>query len=295
MANTLYIVEDIFFTELPEPVRKNAVAEAKKILAFIPKFDVKALSPLKFPAVFDFTDSVIRVVADDKAIGTFEVDSKAQQMKNIRFSLAARGYSLAPNTNPRSHSFVLERAGVGWMGKEVMSISRSVNNQSQTDKVAITQTGGAAAVLGAAPDVLKIFAHGRDKDYLLAIQKKYQQNHPGDYSKTQHYKDTTADLAVWALLDKPLRDWPRDVQEALGKALGRIIAHEARHQYTGSGHADEGLGGESPELWGMAKHEQFSTDDQAEIGAAIRKLADDQKAATVPLAETNPKGQPFPF
>jgi hypothetical protein len=210
--------------------------------------------------------------------------------------LGRRGYALNPNTNPRTHSFVLERAGVGWMGKEVMSISRSVNNQTQTDQVAITQTGGAAAVLGAAPDVLKIFAHGRDKDYLLKRQKDYQKDHPGeDYTKTKHYKDTTADLAIWALLDRPLKDWPRDVQEALGKAVGRIIAHEVRHQYVGSGHADEGLGGESPELWGMAKHEQFSTDDQDEINGALRKLVDDQRAATVAPAETNPSGQPFPF
>ena len=295
MAMTLHIVDDDYFSKLPEPIRTNAADEAKKILSFLPRFEVKVLGQLKFPVAMDFTDSVIRVVADDKAISVYQADSKEQQMKNIRHSLSARGYALAANTTPRNHSFVMERAGVGWMGKEVLGLSRRVNNQTQTDRVAIAQTGGAAAVLGAAPDVVRAFAGNRDKDYIIQTQKTYQRNHPGDYTKTDHYKKTTADLATWALLDKPLKDWPKNMQEALGKALGRIIAHEARHQYTGAGHADDGLGGDAPELWGVKSGEEFSQDDKDDIAAAIRKLAADQQTATVAPAETNPQGQPFPY
>lgn len=45
--------------------------------------------------------------------------------------------------------------------------------------------------------------------------------------------------------------WPGQYQGVLGKVLGRMIAHEARHQYVGAKHADEGLGSGEPDLLTM--------------------------------------------
>ena len=81
------------------------------------------------------------------------------------------------------------------------------------------------------------------------------------------------------------RKWPGTAQEMLGRALGRAMAHEARHLYI-VGHADTGLGSDSPQfVEGMDS--DFSSQDRRDILDAIRRLESTQGNATV--VETFPR------
>src|SRR5438270_8520170 len=81
------------FKDPPEPVKKNALAETAKIFAYIPRFQVTLRQPLQFPAAIDFTDAVVRVVADEDGIAAFPSDAKQKQNNNILFSAKARGFA----------------------------------------------------------------------------------------------------------------------------------------------------------------------------------------------------------
>ena len=101
--------------------------------------------------------------------------------------------------------------------------------------------------------------------------------------------------------------WPPTVKKGssswqplmmLGQALGRAIAHEARHAYLGSGHAESGLGEDAPYLTGEKTSQQFSKDDQKAILEGIRKLEATQGTATVvPTFPQSMRQKPedFPF
>jgi hypothetical protein len=75
---------------------------------------------------------------------------------------------------------------------------------------------------------------------------------------------------------------------------GRLVAHEARHQYIMDHFDDGGLGGESAELLGVASSEKFHKDDQKNIIGQLAKFDTAQKTATIHI-ETFPKGQAFAF
>ena len=78
-------------------------------------------------------------------------------------------------------------------------------------------------------------------------------------------------------------------------AVGRLVAHEARHQYVGSQHFDDGgLGGESVEILGVKRSERFLEDDQKQIAAQISTFERIQRDARIHI-ETFPRGQPFAF
>jgi hypothetical protein len=80
----------------------------------------------------------------------------------------------------------------------------------------------------------------------------------------------------------------------MGIALGRLVAHEARHQYVAPHFNAGGLGGESPELLGVPKSEKFHKDDEANILGQLQILQNTQQTATIHI-ETFPKGQPPAF
>jgi hypothetical protein len=80
----------------------------------------------------------------------------------------------------------------------------------------------------------------------------------------------------------------------LGIALGRLVAHEARHQYIADHFDEDGRGGESAELLGVPSSEKFHKDDQKNITGQLAKFDTTQKTATIHI-ETFPKGQAFAF
>jgi len=101
--------------------------------------------------------------------------------------------------------------------------------------------------------------------------------------------------------------WPQTLKKGssswqplamLGEALGRAIAHEARHEYLGAGHAEEGLGQDSPFIIGEKNTAQFSKEDQKAMLEQIRKLEATQGTATVvPTFPQSMRKKPedFPF
>ena len=74
------------------------------------------------------------------------------------------------------------------------------------------------------------------------------------------------------------KKWSEQQQELVGIALGRAMAHEARHLYIPA-HAAAGLGSDAAPLFGTAPG--FSKPDQTNILTAIRQFEGQQGTATV--------------
>jgi hypothetical protein len=283
MAYTLFIVEDKFFTDLPQSVRDDLLDETKRLFKFIPKFHVVTRQPAQFPAALDFTDSVFRLGEDDDAVTAFSNDSPHQQWKNIRDSITQRGIRVQLNI---SHATAKpEVIGVAIMWKDVITAGG--------DRLAITMTGGTASLKAVELEVVQALAHGREKHEILEYQKKRQRKDPDVYHGSKKEAEDTADLRLYDLLDKPLKDWPPVCQKYASLALARALAHEVRHQYVGP-HATAGLGSDAPAIWGDKNYEDFSDADKGDIHNAITQLERKQTAATIQI-ETFAKGQTFPF
>ena len=96
-------------------------------------------------------------------------------------------------------------------------------------------------------------------------------------------------------LPKGLSKFTEQQQDLLGTALGRAIAHEARHLYH-LPHADAGLGSEEPDLTGTTTRAHLSNPDQADLLNAIHELEKKQGSRTVvdTFAEAD-RDKDFPF
>lgn len=291
MANTLSIVEDSDFTDLPKSVRENAVAETKKLFAFIPKFVVATRQPVQFPATLDFTDSIVKIVGTDDEVTSVMNQSIRQQMLNIRQSIRQHRIQFTGGV-PDRFPATPERGGVGFQQKEILTV---VTDGRITDRLVMTMTGGVASLETVKSSVVEWFADGRTEQEIQEQQKKAisKQGLERYFATYQSLKDTR-DLVEWELMAKGLADWPKDHQDAVGIVLGRLIAHEARHQYVLPHFNGGGLGADAAVLFGDKNFEQFDKQDQSEIFLRINVLRRTQQTGTIHL-ETLPKGQPFPF
>lgn len=286
MANTLLIVEDKIFVDLPPSVRNNALVETKRLFAFIPRFQVVTRQPTQFPAAVDFTDSIIKFVETDDEVSAVFNQSFRQQLSNIRHSIKQNGFNPPTNMVQRFPA-TPERGGVGFQQKEIV--------QAGQTRLAMTVTGGIVSLETAKSEVVEAFAGGRTKKEILDNQDKAikKKGLAGYFGKHQSLVDTRG-LFSYDLLDKNLTDWPKDYQDAVGVALGRLTAHEARHQYVLPHFNGGGLGASEAAIWGDKNFEQFDRQDQGGILAEIQRLQKEQRRANIHL-ETLPKGQPFPF
>ena len=99
---------------------------------------------------------------------------------------------------------------------------------------------------------------------------------------------------------KGTTSWARaDVLAMVGGALGRVIAHEARHEYI-TEHAKAGLGGEGENtpIIGESHSLEFSKEDQKAILDRLHKLETQQgHARVVPTFPQDIRSDPdaFPF
>jgi hypothetical protein len=285
MPRTLFVVEDKAFTDLPKSVQAVVLDETTKLLKFVPKFQVVTKQPNQFPAALDFSDSVVRF-GDDVDLGAFRDFSSHQQFVNILVSVKQKGFNVE-SAGIRQHTPpTLERIGVGWMSKEVKPIAGR--------KLAVTMMGGMVSVQAVQRDVVEFLAHGRKEDEIIDYQKTRLRKDPDVYRGSKKAAEDNADLKQYDLLKKALKDWPPDAQKKVGLILARAAAHEARHEYTGAGHAKTSLGANSPDLTDDKNYADFSGDDKTDILNKIAALEKDQGTATIQL-ETIPKGQPFPF
>lgn len=286
MANILFIVEDKIFVDLPASVRDHALVETKRLFAFIPQFQVVTRQPARLPATLDFTDSVIKLVETDDEVSTVLNQSFRQQMANIRHSIKQNGFNPPTNMVQRFPA-IPERGGVGFQQKEIIMAGRT--------RLAMTVTGGIVSLEAVKSEVVEVFAGGRTKKEILDDQDKAikKKGLAGYFGKHRALVDTRG-LFSYDLVEKRLKDWPKDYQDAVGVALGRLIAHEARHQYILPHFDGGGLGASEAAIWGDKNFEQFDRQDQSSLLARIQQLRTEQRKANIHL-ETLPRGQPFPF
>jgi hypothetical protein len=284
MARTLYIVDETDFTNLPKTIRDTTLAETTKLLTFIQKYQVKPLKPDQFPAALDFTDSVFRLGADEAAIAVYTNSSSHQQWKNAVESIKKQGIKI--QSGPDNHvATVPDQLGKAFMSKEVVTAG-SVT-------LAVTITGGTGSLKDVQLEVVQFLAGGdtlQEIDTKIrAAQRKFKEKYEGSLTE----KELTAFKQKYDLMKQALKDWPQDLQIKVGVVLARVIAHEARHQYVGAGHATAALGAVSADIIDDKNYGDFSKEDKGDITNALTKLEQNQKGAT--LIETNVKGQTFPF
>jgi hypothetical protein len=291
MANTLFIIEDEVLTNLPQSVRDKALAETKRIFAFV-RLTVLTRPSSQFPTTLDFTDSIVKIVETDGEVGAVQNQSVRQQMSNILQSIRQHGINVTSRGVPTRFASTPERGGVGFQLKEIMTVGAA--------RLAMTVTGGVAALESVKSEVVEAFADGRERQEILQHQRdaingtaKKKPQGLGYFGTHQALIDTRG-LFSYDLMSTDLARWPKEYQEAVGTGLGRLIAHEARHQYVEPHFNGGGLGASEPVLWGDKNFEQFDKGDQSQISAKIHKLKAEQQRATI-LLETLPKDQPFPF
>jgi hypothetical protein len=292
MARTLFIIEDAILKGLGSTITKKMIDEVKSIFSFAPKFTVLMTIPANLPEKIDFTDSIVKVVATDDNVTAMQNQAQQQQLRSIDFAIKKNKLDVKMAAFTRNFADP-ERGGVGWHAKEVLPVG--------SQKIALVQTGGISSLETAATDVLTFLA----PDHWTL--KEAEQNRDGKLSKARlaHGKDQEDKIKEaqatfekskkhWALQGTAPKSWPQNFQETIGIALGRIVAHEARHQYIAPHFDKGGLGGESTEFLGVARSEKFLADDQKNIAGKLAKFETDQKAATLHIA-TFPKDQAFAF
>ncbi len=286
MARTLYIIDDKVIRGLGERILKAMQKELNDIFSFVTNFSITMVTPTKLPATIDFTDSILIVVPHDDDVAPTKSTAEQQQVRSIKASILQRhlNIQLAQVTRTAQQP---DLGGVGWQGKEILQ------------NAIVCKTGGIASCQYVKEAVLKQFApdqlslddakQRRDKAKIIAAtahgDEKFKKEQRADeyYAKVEEH---------WKLTNAAFASWPKDMQEAFGNGLARLIAHEARHQYVVEHFSAGGLGGESAELFGVPSSERFLKDDQTDINASLTQFESDQSKATIHL-ETFPNGQPF--
>jgi len=289
LAKTLFIVDDEVFQGLPGAVQKRLLDETKKLFSFVPGFTVEARKPALFPATIHFTDSVVMLVGHDD-----ELDAAVRQIiraedANIRFSIKQTGVNIAIEKLKQSFDGNPDRGGVGGQWKPVVT-------EGGGKKVSITMTYGVASLEAAERAVVEEDLHGRTlADILKQRDKKIHDKGMARYFASHEAlvsvrEEMEAELMI---KHKPLKDWEKGLADNVATALARIVAHEARHQYI-LPHSANGLGTDSPRIWGDKNYEDFDGSDKANINTKISQLATDWNSAAVHL-ELCPQERSSPF
>lgn len=287
MAKTLFIVDDQCFSGLPETVRKRMLEETTRLFAFIP-LRVETRKPALFPTMLDFTDSVVKLVDAEVDIGAAQNEIFRKEVRNISFSAKQKVKQVniifkSPDFAP-SHP---EMGGVGFHNKITKPLPGGT-------VISITETYGVASVEYAQSAVIEVYANYRKKQNIAHDERReIAKEGLARYFASSQALENTRELMEIELMDKPLPAWPQDHQYAVGEALGRIVAHEARHQYV-LPHSKNGLGADGAIIWGNPDFATFTKSDQKTILGSIHKLRLHWQHANIHL-ETCPKGQPSPF
>jgi hypothetical protein len=288
MAKTLYILDDGVTRNLGQTIIDAMKKELAVIFSFDSSFKIAMTAVDKIPALIDFSDSIVKIVATDDHVNVMKNQAMGQQNRSLEVQIQQRRLPIRLADFKRSPA-APERGGVGWHGKEVLA------------SAALCQTGGIASMETVIDTVLTQFAPNRwtldeAKRKADANKRKAASAHPTQQKKMEEDADAALQKSVahWKLQAAAPKTWPANLQDATGIVLARLVAHEARHQYIEGHFEDGGLGGESAELYGVASSETFLPDDRKLIAARLATLTRLQGTATVRL-ELFPRGQPFAF
>src|SRR3954464_13032761 len=101
MAKTLFVVKDSDFDDLPSEVSDPAIAEVKRLFAFVSGFVVSVLELAAFPERIDFTDSIVKVGPADDDVSVVQNQALNLERQNVVFSARGAGVTLTmpPNTH----------------------------------------------------------------------------------------------------------------------------------------------------------------------------------------------------
>ncbi len=276
LNRTLYVVQNDVWNDSPEKVRTSAVKELERLFAFVGKvkgekpFTIKVMSAQQLPEQFDFSESVVSVIdGDPKGYVDQAFDLQKSQIKKW---LEQQKVQVHAEKDRDFDPGKPETLGRGGASKTILKDKKQV--------YAMPVMAGAVSL----PEILEAFFDNIDdlleKQFLrLGIDKKNPKKWPS--------KISTKDGKM---------SW--DALEMLGIAVGRAIAHEGRHEYIGGGHAEAGLGADSPIILGEKNSENFSEKDQKEFLKKVQDLEKQQgKATIVPTfpQENRSKKELFPF
>jgi hypothetical protein len=291
MAKRLFLIDNEVARGLGQTILDALKDEITDIFSFVP-LSISWVAANALPEKIDFTDAIVIVVPHDDDVESTALAAQMQQLTSITAELKKltlpNRIVLPPVTKSAAKP---DQGGLGWNVKQVLPAGRT--------KVAICQLGGVVSCQTSKDAVLKFFA----PDHLTleeARDRKAMQRARSSTDHGQHKIDADAkadeELAnaekYWNLSTAPFRSWPADRQKAMGQALARLAAHEARHQYVIAHHDPGGLGGEAAEVFGVKRSERFLDDDKATIRTGIVHLAAVQASASVHVA-TFPNAQPF--
>ena len=275
MSRTLYVIHNDIWNELPPTVRANAEQELKSLFAFVgassseKPFSIKVVTAAELPEQFEFSESIVSVIRGDP--DSYIKEAFARQNEQIRSWLAQQKVQMQQAKSEGKAFVTPERIGAGGGSRTLTS------GQGKTY---------ALLVAAAAVDIDEVIDSFFDNiEPLLADQLTTLPKRGRDPTKWPQTVKSKGGTTSW------------QPEELLGVALGRAIAHEARHEYIGA-HAETGLGQDSPFIIGEKTTAQFSKKDQKEILDQIRKLEKIQgKATVVPTFPESVREKPeqFPF
>lgn len=276
LNRTLYVVQNDVWRSLPAAVRTGAENELNRVFAFVGKtagekpFSIKILSSDQLPEQFDFSESIVSVIQED--VGAYLDNAFALQQKQIDDWLTTQKVPVGKAASQSREARSPELIGRGGQSKHII--------KEGANSFAIPQMAGAVDMR----EVVKSFLENIDS--LLADQMVKLPGNGTDIAKWPATVTSKKGTTSWNPLDM------------LGPALGRAIAHEARHEYIGGSHSETGLGKDSAFIIGEKNSENFSDEDQKAIIAKIHGLEKDQGNTTVvptfPRSSRSKKDQ-FPF
>lgn len=276
LSRTLYVVQNDIWNDLPERVRTSAIKELERLFAFVGKvkgekpLTIKVMTAKQLPEKFDFSDSIVSVIdGDPKAYVDQAFDLQKSQ---IRKWLEQQKVKAPAQSSQKFEAGKAETIGRGGAEKTTITDKQKV--------YALPVMAGAVSK----NEVIDSFFINIDN-----LLEKQLEKLPG---KGRDPKKWTAKVTS----EKGTTSW--NPLEMLGVAFGRAIAHEARHEYVGGGHAESGLGQDSPVILGESTSEDFTEKDQKAILKRIQDLEKKQGNAVVAPTfpqENRSKKELFPF
>jgi hypothetical protein len=292
---TLYLVDDPVFRKLPDPARDAVGTALNDVFAFAGQTRGQApirvifLDPDRFPESYNFADAVVRVV-DGKL--TDHLDQAHQRQRdNAQHSIQALGIRVTFEPATPSQS-VAERLGSSLVLKTVVPAGRT--------RLAIPIMVAAVDLSAVSSEFVSYY---QDEARMIQGGRTLRPTDPGYWNPAQKLLDTATVQGAAKLKAAPNKPeaWDAGLQAQFGTALGRSLAHEARHLYfaDADNHAATGLGASDVGDQVVADrpaYRQFSVDDRKNILAAIGKREKEQRGTT--LVATFPaarRANGFPF
>jgi hypothetical protein len=281
----LFVAHTEPLKSLQRDVCDAAVSELARLFAFLGRgLKVSLLDPGKYPEIMTFSDGVTAVVPSPINFQSYLHEALSRQGENASFSLSHR-----PNPVTFNNPFAKRPSPTTSPDTLGRAITSKQLFTSGRQRFALPFMASVVALDGAMAQYVELV------DSTIDVNRARKRRASKDlaYWGTAKALEETAKLSV---LDNPLDSskWLWD-RKPFGVALGRLMAHEIRHLYVGSGHAADGLGRDSADVLVTSNSSDFSNADKRAILNAVRRL--EKLQGNAELVPTFPAGRrtDFPF